>query len=151
MTGTGQAPRRNFSEPLRSIRAMRTAHQWYGMTLRRWDGLTKPSRRTNEPWNSIHSRSSLIRIWDMTFYYARQYDQAIEQERKTMELDPNFLPAHDYLGLAYRPKVHVQGRHRRNLKRRWRFLPTTHKHYRDSDTPMLSQVEEQKRRRCSIN
>ena len=28
---------------------------------------------------------------------ARQYDQAIEQERKTLELDPNFILAHDTL------------------------------------------------------
>ncbi len=36
-----------------------------------------------------------------TFYSARQYDQAIEQERKTLELDPNFIPALDTLGMAY--------------------------------------------------
>ena len=32
---------------------------------------------------------------------ARQYDQAIEQERKTLELDPNYVPAHRTLGMAY--------------------------------------------------
>jgi tetratricopeptide (TPR) repeat protein len=36
-----------------------------------------------------------------TFYSARQYDQAIEQERKTLELEPNFIPALDTLGMAY--------------------------------------------------
>ena len=34
-------------------------------------------------------------------YFARQYDQAIEQERKTLELDPNFAPAHWVLGQVY--------------------------------------------------
>ena len=37
----------------------------------------------------------------LTYYEARQYDQAIEQERKTVELDPNYVPAHRTLGMAY--------------------------------------------------
>ena len=46
------------------------AHQLYGLDFDdRWDGLKKPSRRTNEPWNLIHSRSSLIGIWEYVFYY----------------------------------------------------------------------------------
>ena len=36
-----------------------------------------------------------------TFYYARQYDRAIEQCRKSLELDPNYVSAHDCLGNAY--------------------------------------------------
>ena len=35
------------------------------------------------------------------FFVARQYDQAIEQLRKTEELDPNFVQAHVTLGWAY--------------------------------------------------
>jgi Flp pilus assembly protein TadD len=31
----------------------------------------------------------------------RQYDQAIEQFKKTLEIDPNFPPTHEYLALAY--------------------------------------------------
>ena len=34
-------------------------------------------------------------------YYARQYDKAIEQFKKTLELDPNFAQAHLALGWAY--------------------------------------------------
>jgi tetratricopeptide (TPR) repeat protein len=46
---------------------------------------------------------SLINNWALgdTLYHARQYDQAIEQERKTLEVDPNFVPALNALGLAY--------------------------------------------------
>jgi tetratricopeptide (TPR) repeat protein len=32
------------------------------------------------------------------FFSARQYDQAIEQERKTLDLDANFIVPHWYLG-----------------------------------------------------
>jgi TolB-like protein/uncharacterized protein HemY len=35
-------------------------------------------------------------------YFARDYDQAIEQSKKTLEMDPNFRPAHFYLGRCYR-------------------------------------------------
>ena len=36
-----------------------------------------------------------------TFYFTRRYDQAIEQLRKTLEMDPSFLRAHWYLAAAY--------------------------------------------------
>jgi tetratricopeptide (TPR) repeat protein len=35
------------------------------------------------------------------YIYAHQYDLAIEQLRKTIEMDPNYGMAHWYLGLAY--------------------------------------------------
>lgn len=34
-------------------------------------------------------------------YYARRYDEAIEQYSKTLELDPVFVRTHFYLGIAY--------------------------------------------------
>src|SRR5438552_3117055 len=39
------------------------------------------------------------------YYLARKYDQAIDQGRSTLELDPKFFPAHRYLGLAYEQKA----------------------------------------------
>jgi len=38
------------------------------------------------------------------FYYARDYDLAIEQFQKTLELDPNFGPVYLYLPAAYEQK-----------------------------------------------
>jgi tetratricopeptide (TPR) repeat protein len=38
------------------------------------------------------------------FYYSREYDRAIEQYRRTLELDPNFALAHQTLGMAYQRK-----------------------------------------------
>src|SRR6266542_848296 len=35
------------------------------------------------------------------YYCMRQYDRAIEESRKAIELDPNFWPGHAFLGLAY--------------------------------------------------
>jgi len=37
-------------------------------------------------------------------YVARHYDQAMEQLRKTIDLDPSFVDAHLYLGLVYEQK-----------------------------------------------
>jgi tetratricopeptide (TPR) repeat protein len=37
-------------------------------------------------------------------FFTRQYDTAIEQYRKTLELDPNFPAAHENLGYAYEKK-----------------------------------------------
>ena len=36
--------------------------------------------------------------------YARQYDQAIEECRKTLEMERNFLLAHLFLGISYAQK-----------------------------------------------
>ncbi len=38
------------------------------------------------------------------FYFARQYDQAIEALKKTVELDKDYVFSHDILGQAYEQK-----------------------------------------------
>ena len=40
----------------------------------------------------------------LIFYYDRQYDNAIEMARKTLELDTNYAAAHRLLSLAYQGK-----------------------------------------------
>ena len=40
----------------------------------------------------------------LAFYYARDYDQAIQQFQKTLELDQNFPSAHNFLPAAYEQK-----------------------------------------------
>jgi tetratricopeptide (TPR) repeat protein len=49
---------------------------------------------------------SLITSADVgwAYYFARQYDQAILHCRDTLELNPNFVGAHDCLGSAYLAK-----------------------------------------------
>jgi tetratricopeptide (TPR) repeat protein len=44
----------------------------------------------------------------LVFYFARRYDQTIEQQRKALELEPNFAPAHTLLSLAYLQKSMIQ-------------------------------------------
>ena len=40
-------------------------------------------------------------ILGQEFFLAREYDRAIEQERQVLELDPNFIDAYYFRGLAY--------------------------------------------------
>jgi serine/threonine protein kinase/tetratricopeptide (TPR) repeat protein len=42
--------------------------------------------------------------WARQLFLMRQYDRAIDQFRKTLELDPNYPPAHEWLGYAYEQK-----------------------------------------------
>src|SRR5207249_11272117 len=40
-------------------------------------------------------------VMGRSFYYARQYDRAIGEFGKSLEMDPNFAQTHMYLGWAY--------------------------------------------------
>ncbi len=64
----------------------------------------KRLQRENGHWNWSHSHSSSTLNWDWLFYYDRDYDQAIEQFQKTLELDQNFPTAHNFLPAAYEQK-----------------------------------------------
>lgn len=43
-------------------------------------------------------------FWGLTLFFMRQYDRAIDQFRKTLELDSNYVTAHESLGDAYEKK-----------------------------------------------
>lgn len=77
------------------------AHQWYGGYL----------ERIGRAEESILERKlaleldpfSVITNFELgqAYYFARDYDKAIEQYKKTLELDPNFPAALQYLPLVY--------------------------------------------------
>jgi tetratricopeptide (TPR) repeat protein len=81
-----------------------TAHQWYG-------GYLSVIGRSNE---AIAERKRAVELEPLSlvinfelgvaFYYDRDYDRAIEQFQKTLELDQNFAPAHNFLPAAYEQK-----------------------------------------------
>ncbi len=84
-----------------------TAHQRYSFLLvkigRTEDGLIEIKRALDLDPISLSINSS----FGSRFYYARQYDQAIEHLRKTLDMDPNFLSARIILGQVYSS----QGKH----------------------------------------
>jgi serine/threonine protein kinase/tetratricopeptide (TPR) repeat protein len=80
------------------------AHHWYGALLRdmgRFDeALTELERARELNPFSLAINTSLGYL----YFFARQYDLAIAQCQKTLQLDPNFHWAHDVIALAYLQK-----------------------------------------------
>jgi TolB-like protein/DNA-binding winged helix-turn-helix (wHTH) protein/Tfp pilus assembly protein PilF len=81
-----------------------TTHQWYAeflSSMGRVDESLAEIRRAQQ----LEPASPIINvIAAQIYFFGRQYDQAIEQCHKTLELDPNFYIAHDYLGWSYEKK-----------------------------------------------
>ena len=86
-----------------------TAHHLYAEYLIRI-GLTREGMK--EMWVALKlSPAALANNLDLgTAYYAlRQYDQAIGQYHKTLQMEPNFGVCHAFLGMAYAAKgMHAQ-------------------------------------------
>lgn len=78
-----------------------TAHHWYAQHLSamgRHQEALKEIKRAQE----LDPLSLIINaVVGDTYIKARQYDRAIEQLRKTIEMDKNFVSAHRYLANAY--------------------------------------------------
>ncbi len=78
-----------------------TAHHWYAVHLisTGWPerGIAEMKKARELAPLSLRIQVDLGR----QFYFARQYDQAIEQYRETLALEPNFASAHSLLGLVY--------------------------------------------------
>jgi tetratricopeptide (TPR) repeat protein len=82
-----------------------TAHQWYGngnlLTMGRFDeGIAEMKRAEELDPLSLVINTAL----GNGYFYTRQYDKAIEQLRKTIEMDQSFYYAHYSLGEAYEMK-----------------------------------------------
>jgi TolB-like protein/Flp pilus assembly protein TadD len=78
-----------------------TARHWhaYGLGLR---GRNKEALAEIELARSLDPLSTIINAEvALVLYWGRQYDGAIVEARKALELEPNSLPAHEYLGEIY--------------------------------------------------
>lgn len=78
-----------------------TAHQWYASYLlqvgRYGEAISEIKRaEALDPLSSIISANVGLYL-----YYSRQYDRAVAQLRKSLEIDKEFGIAHLYLGYAY--------------------------------------------------
>jgi TolB-like protein len=78
-----------------------TAHQWYGEYLTymgRFEESLEEHRRAQE----LDPLSLIVNAVEVVAHtFARDYDRAIEQAKKVIEMDPNFARAHGYLSRAY--------------------------------------------------
>lgn len=98
---------REFKKAIELRPGYATAHQWYGLylsTVGRAKEAIAESRRAQEldPLSLIINSNV---AW--VYYFARQYDLAIDQFAKAVELDPNSWPAYHCLAWTYEE----QGRH----------------------------------------
>jgi TolB-like protein/Tfp pilus assembly protein PilF len=78
-----------------------TAHQWYGGYL---DAMGRHEESIYERKLAVElDPLSLIANFELAqaYFYARDYDAAVMQYQKTLEMDPNFPPAFQFLPVAY--------------------------------------------------
>jgi tetratricopeptide (TPR) repeat protein len=80
---------------------MAPAHQWhaeYFSLMSRFDEARREISRAQE----LDPLSPIVgSVAGLIEYQAHNYERAITQLKRVIELDPNFAPAHGYLSLAY--------------------------------------------------
>jgi TolB-like protein len=77
------------------------AHHWYALYLSAKGRFKEALAEANRAYGLDPLSVIINRDLGLIYYYARQPGRAIEQYRKTLELDPNFALAHQALGRAY--------------------------------------------------
>lgn len=80
------------------------AHHWYSHYLMAM-GLVAESLTASRKAFELEPLVLVLNLhlgWH--YFFARQYDEAIEHLRKTLELEPHFEQAHRYLGWVYQKK-----------------------------------------------
>ena len=95
---------REFQQALKLNPNYATAHQWYGEFLV-FMGRTEESLKLLRRAKELDPLSPIINTQvGYPYYCARQYDAAIVEFKKALELEPNFAPALNYLARSYQAK-----------------------------------------------
>jgi serine/threonine-protein kinase len=82
-----------------------TAHSWYSRFLS-WMGQHEEAIREAKAAHDLDPLSVVVsNNLSLVFYHAGQYDQAKEQAKHTLEMDPNYFLAHAMLGWAYQEEA----------------------------------------------
>jgi DNA-binding winged helix-turn-helix (wHTH) protein/TolB-like protein/Tfp pilus assembly protein PilF len=99
------AAEREFKQAIQLAPDYASAHQWYAahclIPLGRLDVALREMKLAQEQEPLSLVMNSFLAS---SLYFSREYDQAIEQANKTLELDPSFGVGHWHLGLAYLQK-----------------------------------------------
>ncbi len=100
----GSGAEHEFKRAIELNRSNAMAHLWYGWSIAA-TGQIGAGRAELQRAHELDPLATFIEVGvAQTFYYARQYDEAIARLRKIVELDPGFLPARYTLGVAYAQK-----------------------------------------------
>jgi eukaryotic-like serine/threonine-protein kinase len=87
-----------------------TAHHWYAVYLSTWVSRLDEALAEIERAGALDPLSrSISSDHGRILYVSRRYGEAIAQLRRTLDLDPDFAPAHDWLGVAYLAKGDTAG------------------------------------------
>jgi serine/threonine-protein kinase len=81
-----------------------TAHHWYSQWFLNMGRLEESLRLISRAAELDPVSQAILKDKGLALYYYRQYDEAIETAKKTLELDPNYAAAHRLLSLAYQGK-----------------------------------------------
>jgi adenylate cyclase len=81
-----------------------TGHHWYAEWLLFMGRTTEAIQEISIAVNLDPVSPAILKDQGMTFYYARQYDQAIDIANKTLDLNPDFATTYRLLSLAYQGK-----------------------------------------------
>jgi adenylate cyclase len=81
-----------------------TGHHWYAEWLLFTGNTEKAFREISLAIELDPVSPGILKDKGIFLYYTRQYDKAIDMAMTTLELDPNFVPAHRLLSLAYQGK-----------------------------------------------
>jgi serine/threonine protein kinase/tetratricopeptide (TPR) repeat protein len=92
---------REFQRAIELNPSYATAHQWYSIHLQETGRLDEAVAEAKRAQDADPLSLMVSSVAGRTFYFARLYDQSIQQLRKTLEMDPNFPRAHWFLAMAY--------------------------------------------------
>ena len=81
-----------------------TGHHWYAELLMFTGHTAEAFHEISVAVELDPVSQGILKDKGILYYYNRQYDEAIDIAMKTLELDPNFVPAHRLLSLAFQGK-----------------------------------------------
>ncbi len=138
------AAEEEFAKALRSNPNYVTAHHWYSihlLSLGRLDDAIRELKIAEE----LDPLSPMIRSYGGGYVYlfARQYDAALAELDKALELDPNFAPAHAFRADLYLAKS-MFGEALAEIERVLPLLPAGMKPWLGSFYSIAGRIEEAK-------
>lgn len=96
-----QGAEREYKQAIELNFSYATAHHWYAIFLVEMGRFAESTAEIQKSENLDPLSLIISSDFGWILYNERQYDSAIQQLRKTLELDPNFASGHWTLGLAY--------------------------------------------------
>jgi TolB-like protein/Tfp pilus assembly protein PilF len=99
---------REYKRAIELNQGYASAHHWYGWYLALMGRLEESTRELKQAQELDPLSLEINADLGLSFFLGRQYDQAIEQFLKAIEMDPNFIWGRFFLAWAYEQKGLLQ-------------------------------------------